>query len=261
MIGYHLGQYIGGESLVHRLDPRLKVLLTITLSILIFRMDIRAGLAISALLVLLGLISHVPFQLWAKSLKAMAWLFALIFSLHLFFTPGHPLFPLAIPFPWITASGFYRGSWVIWQFTLLILSASLLTMTTRPSAFVMGMESLLRPLGRWGFPSHDLAMMISLALRFLPTFLEEIDRIRTAQQARGADFRRGNPIRRMRRMYSLALPILIRLFRRADEVATAMEGRGYRRGPRTYLRELHWTGLDSGAAILSLGFFVLLYFP
>ncbi len=259
MISYPLGQYYGGRSLAHRLDPRLKVLLTVTLSLFILRMNLKAGLSISVFLVFWALTSQVPFRVWLKSLRPVAWLFALILFLHLFFTPGPPLFPLGIPFPWVTQSGLLRGSWLIWQFSLLLLSASLLTMTTRPSAFIMAMESLLSPLRGLGFPTHELALMISLALRFLPTFLEEIDRIKTAQQARGADFGNGNPIRRMKRMYSLALPVLIRLFQRADEVAVAMEARGYRRGPRTYLRELHWTALDSGAAVLSLGFFVLLY--
>lgn len=260
MISYPLGQYISGQSLAHRLDPRLKVLFTAALGLFILRMSLKTGLSITTFLVFCGLTSQVPFQVWLKSLRPAAWLMALIFFLHLIFTPGPPFHFLGIPFPWVTESGLLQGSWLIWQISLLLLSASLLTMTTRPSAFITALESLLFPLRRLGFPTQDLALMISLALRFLPTFLEEIDRTKTAQLARGLDLGSGNPIRRIRKIYSLCLPIVIRLFQRADEVALAMEARGYRRGPRTYLRELNWTTKDSGAAVFILAFFLLLYF-
>ncbi len=259
MIGYNLGQYLPGQSLIHRLDPRVKILFTVTLSILTLRMNGRTGLLISAFLALAVALSHGPLRLWIRGLKPMMVLFILIFLLHLFFSSGTPLFPLPISFPTVTVEGLYQGLWTIWQFTLLVLSASLLTMTARPSDLVNGMERLLRPLRLLGVPSHDLAMMISLALRFMPTFLEEIERMKTAQLARGADFQRGNPLQRGRKVYSLALPIVIRLFLRADEIATAMEGRGYRRGSRTYLRELRWTKLDIGAGFFGLGFFSLLF--
>lgn len=259
MGGYNLGQYLPGHSLIHRLDPRGKILLTLTLSIFILRMGGWTGLLISVFLAAIYCFSRVPFRRWIESLKPMAWIFILIFLLHLFFTGGSPLFSFLFPLPWVTLEGFYQGTWVLWQFVLLVLSASLLTMTTRASELVMGLERLLRPLRLLGIPSHDLAMMISLALRFLPTFMEEIERIKIAQFARGADFRSGHPLQRARKVYFLALPVMIRLFRRADEIATAMEGRGYRRGSRTYLRELRWTRLDIGAGLLGVGFFALLY--
>jgi energy-coupling factor transporter transmembrane protein EcfT len=131
-----------------------------------------------------------------------------------------------------------------WQFTLLILSASILTMTTSPTELVSGIERLLRPLKALRVPSHDIAIMISIALRFVPTFLEEIDRIKEAQMARGADFKSGPFIRRVKSAASLSVPLVLCALRRADELATAMEARGYSRGPRTYMRELSMARSD-----------------
>ncbi|MCG6535453.1 MAG: energy-coupling factor transporter transmembrane protein EcfT, partial [Syntrophales bacterium LBB04] len=125
-----------------------------------------------------------------------------------------------------------------WQFIFLVLCATVLIATTLPTELVEGMERLLRPLERLRIPTHQLAMMVSLALRFMPVLLEELERIKTAQLARGADFRSGSLVRRARAAASLAVPLIVGAFRRADELADAMEARGYRNGPRTTLREL-----------------------
>lgn len=134
-----------------------------------------------------------------------------------------------------------------WQFAALVVGAAILTMTTLPSDLVGGIERLLRPLGRVGIPSQEIAVMIALAFRFVPLLLEEYDRLRTAQMARGGDFTTGSVRLRMRAAASLAVALLFSAFRRADELTLAMEARGYRRGPRTTLRELKLTGTDAAA--------------
>ena len=260
MNGFYLGQYIPGGSFIHRLDPRIKISTLLTLSVFILRMDGWTGFLLSVFLTGTFLLSHSSWFPWVRSLKPMAFFLAVIFSLHLFFTEGTPLLQMPAFFPKITMEGFYRGALISWQFILLVLGASLLTLTTSPSELILGMERLLRPLRIFRVPSHDLALMVSLALRFMPLFLEEIDRMKTAQMARGADFRRGNLGKRLRRIYSLALPLVIHISLRTDELVDAMAARGYRRGPRTYVRELQMTGMDYGAGATAVGFFVLLYF-
>ena len=257
MSRFHLGQYSPGISVIHRLDPRVKILSVIALSPYILQMEGWTGLLLSGFLAGIFLLSRLPFSLWVKSLKPMAWFLAVIFLLHLFFAEGTPL-GARFAFPRLSAGGFYRGGLIIWQFVLLIMSASLLTMTTSPSELILGLERILRPLRILRVPSHDLAMMVSLALRFMPLLLEEIDRMKTAQMARGANFAERNPLRRLQRITSLALPILIHVFLRAEELVDAMAGRGYRRGPRTYLRELRMTGHDYEAGAVVCGFFILL---
>jgi energy-coupling factor transporter transmembrane protein EcfT len=165
-------------------------------------------------------------------------------------TGGEPLFAFsALPIA-ATQEGFAKGVYVTWQFAGLVIAAAILTMTTSPSELVGGIERLLRPLARVGVPSQEIAMMISMALRFMPMLLEEYDRLRVAQMARGADFTVGGVAARMRALRLLALPLMLSAFRRADELATAMEARGYRRGPRTMLRELRMTKADLAACTL-----------
>ncbi len=144
-----------------------------------------------------------------------------------------------------------------WQFAGLVLGAAVLTMTTPPSDLVGGIERLLRPLSRVGIPSQDLAVMIAMALRFMPMLLEEYDRLRMAQMARGADFTTGSLALRTRAVAALAVPLLLSAFRRADELAVAMEARGYRRGPRTTLRELLFSRRDLGAFAVMASFFLV----
>lgn len=259
MVGFSFAANPSGGSFLHRLDPRLKIIFVMAMSYFAMQINLWRGIWMSAFWALAFCASSISFLQWFRALRPMVFLFVLIFLFHLFFSPGNPLVNLPIPFPAITWEGLVRGIWLIWQLVLLVLGASLLTLTTLPSELVNGMERLLRPLNRLGVPSHDLAMMVSLALRFWPTLLEEMERMKTAQLARGANFHQGGPMERAQRIYSLALPMLIRISQRTEEIATAMEGRGYRRGPRTYLRDLHWTGRDWLASLWSLGFFALLY--
>ncbi len=249
---YHIGQYIPGKSIIHRLDPRVKIGSTILLSILILRGEVFTGALISLFLIILVPISRLRISNMTKAVRPVLFFFVLLFLLHLFFTDGTPIPPFP---PWrvtITYEGLYMGAVTTWQFILLILSAAILTMTTSPTELISGIERLLRPLRVLRIPSHDVAIMISIALRFVPTFLEEIDKIKTAQMARGADFRNGTFIGRIRSVTSLLLPLVLRALRSADELAIAMEARGYMRGDRTYMRELSMTRADYQAILVMI---------
>jgi energy-coupling factor transporter transmembrane protein EcfT len=251
-----LGQYLPGDTVVHRLDPRVKILSVVALSMIIF-----ASTPVEILLISFFLIAVIratrmtPLQALG-ALRPVAVFMAMIFLVHLFFTEGRPILTLT-PLPVrITQEGLARGIYVTWQFAGLVLGAAVLTMTTPPSDLVAGIERLLRPLSRVGIPSQDLAVMIAMALRFMPMLLEEYDRLRTAQMARGADFTTGSLALRTRAVAALAVPLLLSAFRRADELAVAMEARGYRRGPRTTLRELAFSRRDLEACAVMASFFL-----
>jgi len=253
----HLGQYLPNNTIVHRLDPRVKILSVVALSILIFAATTAEILLISVFLAAVAVAARMTPLQALGALRPVAFFLAMIFLVHLFFTEGRLILSLA-PLPVrITQEGLVRGIYVTWQFAGLVLGAALLTMTTSPSDLVGGIERLLRPLSRVGIPSQDLAVMIALALRFMPMLLEEYDRIRMAQMARGADFTTGNLALRTRAVSALAVPLLLSAFRRADELAIAMEARGYRRGPRTTLRELAFSGCDLGAFAVMASFFLM----
>jgi energy-coupling factor transporter transmembrane protein EcfT len=249
-----LGQYLPGDTVVHRLDPRVKILSVVALGPLIFGATPAEVALISALLILLSGAARLTPRAALRALQPVLLFMALIFLVHLLFTPGRPLLSLA-PLPLsITREGLSQGAYVTWQFACLVLAAAILTLTTPPSALVAGIERLLRPFKRVGIPSQDIAIMIAMALRFVPLLLQEYERLRMAQMARGADFSTGSFSMRTRAVTVLAVPLLLAAFRRADELATAMEARGYRRGPRTTLRELALSGRDRGAAACMAAF-------
>jgi len=247
---YNWGQYVSGNSIIHRLDPRIKLLSVIVLSILILKADINAGLLLSVFMIAVIFMSRLTFQRVISSLRPFMIFFILLFLLHVLFTDGTPI--VRIPFCGlsITHEGFYMGLYITWQFMFLVTGASILTMTTLPSDLISGIEGILKPLRPLGVPTHDIAIMLSLALRFVPTFLGEVDRIKKAQMARGADFKKGNLIKKTKSITSLALPLILSAFRKAEETATAMEGRGYKRGPRTYLRKLRMSSSDYAALVV-----------
>jgi energy-coupling factor transporter transmembrane protein EcfT len=240
----NLGQYLPGETVVHRLDPRVKIVAVILMSLLIFTAP-AAGIAlISLFLAFVLATARLSLMQTAAAVRPVAIFMTLIFLMHLFLTEGRPLLSLA-PLPLrITREGLSQGAYVTWQFACLVIVAAILTMTTLPSDLVGGIERLLRPLELVGIPSQDIAVMISMALRFMPMLLEEYERLRMAQMARGADFTTGSLALRIGALAALTVPLLLSAFRRADELALAMEARGYRRGPRTTLRELKLSGTD-----------------
>jgi energy-coupling factor transporter transmembrane protein EcfT len=255
----NLGHYLPGKTVVHRLDPRVKIIAVIMMSLLIFTAPAVGVILISLFLVSILTTTRMSLAQTVASVKPVAIFMMLIFLMHLFLTEGRPLLSLA-PLPLrITREGLAQGAYVTWQFACLVIVAAILTMTTLPSDLVSAIERLLRPLARVGVPSQDIAVMISMALRFIPILLEEYERLRTAQTARGADFTTGSLAPRIRAVASLAVPLLLCAFRRADELALAMEARGYQRGPRTTLHELKLSGMDF-AAFIVIAAFVLMNF-
>jgi energy-coupling factor transporter transmembrane protein EcfT len=251
-----LGQYLPGDTVIHRLDPRVKILSVVALSILIFAATPAEILLISAFLIAVIRSTRMTPVQALGALRPVAVFMAMIFLVHLLFTEGPPILSLTPLSVRITQEGLVRGIYVTWQFAGFVLGAAVLTRSTPPSDLVAGIERLLRPLSRVGIPSQDLAVMIAMALRFMPMLLEEYDRIRMAQMARGADFTTGNLALRTRAVASLAVPLLLSAFRRADELAVAMEARGYRRGPRTTLRELALSRRDLEAFAVMAAFFL-----
>lgn len=253
----HLGQYIAGDSFTHRLDPRVKMIAAIILSILIFRAAWFDVYLISLFFLMIMAISRLKAGPILRALKPMAFFAGLLFLLHLFFTDGTALLALPRLHLKITHEGLFRGAFVAWQFFALVLSGAILTMTTPPSEMISGLEKLLRPFKYLGIPTQDIAVMVSMALRFVPTLLEEFDRIRMAQTARGADVRTGPPAQRVKTAASMTLPLMMSALRRAEDLAEAMESRGYHSGPRTTLRVLRINGQDY-AALSGLALFIAL---
>jgi energy-coupling factor transporter transmembrane protein EcfT len=253
---FHLGQYIPRPSVVHGLDPRVKILATLALSMTILQANPVKAAILSVFLLGGAWLSRLSWREVGAALRPLAFFFCFLFLLHLFFTDGRPLFPA---FPVVTVEGLSRGLITTWQFMALVVCAALLTMTTTPSELISGIERLLRPLRALRISSHDLAVMVSLALRFVPTLLLEFHRLREAQVSRGADFRGGTVTERLKKVSSLASVLVIQTFQKADELAQAMEGRGYERGPRTYLRELKMGYADYTVMISTLVFITALY--
>ncbi len=251
---YNPGQYIHGNTLIYKLDPRIKIISVIALSIVVFKANLSGCAVISAFMIAVILLSRLRLDHILGALKPVAVFAAMLFIMHAFLTEGTALFTFS-PFSiTITYEGLYRGALVTWQITCLVLAAVVMTMTTTPSELISGIEILLRPFRRVGVPSHDIAVMISMALRFMPTLLEEFDKIRMAQMARGADIKTGSFLQKVKWAKSLAMPLMINAFRRADELSDAMESRGYQRGNRTTLKELRITSLDVAATALMILF-------
>ena len=239
-----LGQYFPGNSFIHKLDPRTKLLATLIYIIAIFFAVTPLAYGIlTAFAAVVIIISRVPWMLVFKSLKPIWIIVILTMLIHMFTAPGeHIVFT--------------------WKLILLLLFSSVLTFTTSPIVLTDGIENLLRPFKKLGVPAHELAMMMTIALRFIPTLLDETDRIMKAQTSRGADFASGNIFQRMKNMLPLLVPLFISAFRRADELAVAMEARCYRGGEgRTRMHELVYAGRDYLAfaliIILAVGLAVL----
>ncbi|MBP2645199.1 MAG: transporter transrane protein EcfT [Firmicutes bacterium] len=247
-----LGQYFPGNSIIHRLDPRIKIFITL----LFFGGIFLAGNYSSYGLLILfsGFIiskAGVPIKHIARSIKPLWLLILLTVSVHIFSTPGTVILnigPLTA-----TMEGLQQALFMTVRLVLLIIIASILTLTTSPLVLTDGVEHLLSPFRRIGLPAHEIAMMMTIALRFIPTLLEETDRIMKAQTARGADFIHGNILQRVKNMVPLLVPLFISAFRRADELAVAMEARCYRGGEnRTRMKELKYHMRDWLAFVVAL---------
>jgi len=253
-----LGQYFPGHSLVHRLDPRTNLLAVILYIVALFLADFFLTYAIMlGVLVLSIAISKVPLKSILRGMKPV--LFIAIFTavLNLFYTPGTHVLAKFWIFT-ITLEGVFNAFFMVIRIMMLIAGTFLLTYTTSPILLTDGLESLMNPLKKIKVPVHELAMMMSIALRFIPTLIEETDKIMSAQRARGADFESGNLMQRAKALIPLLVPLFISAFRRADELAVAMECRCYHGGEgRTRLRQLKYQGIDYVTLLFFLAVTVL----
>lgn len=242
-----LGQYFPGCSVIHELDPRTKIISTILFISSIFLAENYQAYSIIAIFVgIIISLAGIPPMMVLRSLKPLWLIIILTLLIHIFTTPGTIIYSLG-PLT-VTEEGLSQGFLMSLRLVFLIVISSLLTFTTSPVSLTDGIERLLGPFKKIGLPAHELAMMMTIALRFIPTLLEETDRIMKAQMARGADFTSGNILRRARNMIPLLVPLFISAFRRADELATAMEARCYRGGDhRTRMKQLKITGRDWAA--------------
>ena len=224
-----IGQYFPGETLVHKYDPKLKMLTMILFIASLFFIDsVFMYLPVVIYLMLIIFNAKLPIGLVLRGLKPLKWIILVTFIINLVFTPGEAIYTFGILK--ISQEGIDLAVFMGIRLVLLVLGTSLLTYTTSPIELTDGIESLLRPFRKIGVPSHEIAMMMTIALRFIPTLIEETDKIMKAQMARGADFESGNLIKRAKNLVPLLVPLFINSFRRAEELATAMEARCYRGG-------------------------------
>ena len=239
-----LGQYYQTQSVLHKMDSRVKLVATLVYIVSLFVVNNFWGyLLAAAFLALCIILSHVPFRFMIKGMKAVLFLMLFAVVLNLFLTPGEPVIRI-----WklkITDAGILLAAKMAIRLTLLIIGSSLMTLTTTPNHLTDGLESLLSPLKRLKVPVHEVAMMMSIALRFIPILLEETDKIMKAQIARGADFDSGNLLQKAKAMVPLLVPLFIAAFRRANDLAMAMEARCYRGGEgRTKMKPLIYRRRD-----------------
>ncbi|QQY79384.1 energy-coupling factor transport system permease protein [Keratinibaculum paraultunense] len=233
-----IGQYFPKDTFVHRLDPRIKILIVAMFIISLFFIDTFYPYILILAFILVSIkLSEIPVKYVFKGLKPLMPIIIITFVINTLFTKGEVL--LALGPITITKEGLSQATFMALRLIFLITGTSLLTLTTSPISLTDGIEKLLSPFRKVGLPAHELAMMMTIALRFIPTLLEETDKIMKAQMARGADFESGNIMNRAKNLVPLLVPLFINAFRRADELANAMEARCYRGGEnRTRLNEL-----------------------
>lgn len=250
-----LGRYYPAASFIHNLDPRTKILFTLAFMVIVFLVNrLWVFLPVAAFIYLVTLVSHIPVKYMFKSLKPLRWILLLMFFINLFvIKTGDVIFSF-----WIftvTTDSIVRAFMLIIRLTLLVLGTALMTLTTTPISLTDGIESLLSPLKRVRFPVHELAMMMTIALRFIPTLIDETDRIMKAQMARGADFESGNIINRAKAMIPIMIPLFVSAFKRADELALAMESRCYHGGDgRTRMNVMKYKKNDLVAFAYAVAF-------
>ncbi|SHH54137.1 energy-coupling factor transporter transmembrane component T family protein [Clostridium grantii] len=249
-----IGQYVPGDSIIHKLDPRFKILISTIFIIDLFILNNFKGYIFIILFIGISIsISKVPFKYIYKGLKPIFILLMITGLLNVFMTRGEsdPLF--AWKFLKVYKEGLVLAGFMVLRLVFLIIGTSLLTLTTSPIELTDGIEKLLNPFKKIGLPAHELAMMMTIALRFIPTLMDETDKIMKAQMARGADFESGNLVKRAKNLIPLLVPLFISSFRRADELATAMEARCYKGGEgRTRMKILKLHSRDYIAMICTL---------
>ena len=252
-----IGQYYPADSIIHKLDPRVKLFATMLYIISLFCFKgIAAFILVTAFLVAVIKLSKVPFKFMVKGLKAIVILMMITAVFNLFLTPGEELVSFWI-FT-ITKEGAVNAVMMAVRLTYLILGTSIMTLTTTPNQLTDGLEKALMPLSKIGIPVHAIAMMMSIALRFIPILIEETDKIMKAQMARGADFESGNLMKKVKSMIPLLVPLFVSAFRSADDLAMAMEARCYNGGAgRTKMKPLKYVKRDRIAYLVLIGYLAL----
>lgn len=250
-----LGQYYPSDSVLHRLDPRVKLAGTVFYIVALFLANNAAGLLLATVfLVLMVALSRVPVKLLCKGIRAIWVLIVLTAVCNLFFTSGNDLVRLG--FFHITDVGVRNAIFYTIRLIYLVVGTSVMTLTTTPNKLTDGMERGLAPLARLHVPVHEIAMMMSIALRFIPLLAEEADKIKKAQMARGANFDEGNLIEKAKGLIPLLVPLFVSAFRRANDLALAMEARCYHGGEgRTKMKPLHYEKRDFAGYVIVLAFF------
>lgn len=257
-----IGQHYPIESKIHSLDPRSKILISIAFIISLFLIDELIGFSlVVGFLALVIVLSKVPFTHVLRGLKPILLIILLTFIINLFMTPGETIWSFG--FLSISREGVYQASFMGIRLALLIVGTSMLTLTTSPIMLTDGIEQLLSPFKKIGLPAHELAMMMTIALRFIPTLMQETEKIMKAQKARGADFETGGIIARAKNLIPILVPLFISAFRRADELAVAMESRCYHGGDgRTRMKQLKLRKADfiSIVVFLIYGAAIIIFF-
>lgn len=254
-----LGQYYPADSVIHKLDPRVKLFATFIYIISLFCFKGIAALLVATVFLIFCIrTSKVPFKFMVKGLKAIVVLMLITAAFNLFLTPGTPIVKFWI-FK-ITAEGAQNAILMAIRLTYLILGTSIMTLTTTPNQLTDGLEKSLMPLSKIGVPVHAIAMMMSIALRFIPILLEETDKIMKAQIARGADMESGNLIQKAKAMIPILVPLFVSAFRRANDLAMAMEARCYRGGNgRTKMKPLIYKSADHMAYLITILYVVIAF--
>lgn len=240
-----LGQYIPGDSIIHRLDPRTKLLASVWFIVLIFTVSAwwTYGVLIAFVLIA-ALLSDIPLRYYINGLKPLTMLILITVLFQLMFSQGETTV-FEFGFIHITLEGLINAVKIIIRFVLIVFMSTILTLTTTPLEIADGIESILKPLKRFKVPVQEIALILSIALRFVPTLMQETEKIMNAQRARGVDFSSGNLLERMQKVVPLLIPLFISSIDRADQLAVAMTARGYRGGDhRTKLRQLSWGRRD-----------------
>ncbi|PHS34296.1 MAG: transporter [Alkaliphilus sp.] len=254
-----IGQHYPTGSVIHKLDPRTKIIAVFVFILTLFLVENFMAYGFIAIFVICCIrIAKIPIKYIIKGLKPLTFIILFTLVINSFMIAGEIIISIG-PLN-ITEEGLYQGTFMAVRLIMLVIGTSLLTLTTSPITLTDGIESLLNPFKKIGVPAHELAMMMTIALRFIPTLLEETDKIMKAQMARGADFESGSLIKRSKSLVPLLVPLFISAFRRADDLAMAMEARCYRGGEgRTRMKELKYFKRDFLAIAVVLSLFAVLY--
>ncbi|REC32866.1 cobalt ABC transporter ATP-binding protein [Enterococcus pseudoavium] len=240
------GRYIPGDSLIHRLDPRAKLVASFYfIGIIFLANNWQSYLFLAAFTMAAVLLSKINLNFFIKGVRPLIWLIIFTVALQMLFTRGGTLY-----WSWgvfsLSSYGIQNGLFIFCRFVLIIFMSTLLTLTTPPLSMSDAIESLLNPLKKLHLPVHEIALMLSIALRFVPTLMDETEKIMNAQRARGVDFNDGNLIQKVKAIVPLLIPLFVSSFNRAEDLATAMEARGYRGGEgRSKYRKLQWANRDT----------------